>query len=140
MDRDWILLSQVHPAKLGVDISASIVSLGLIWHDRTRTGLLIHYAAPVIASLALTRANLEWLREKRLGRYVLTHMPASMQALRLAGDTLTVIGARKRRPALIAVGLALVVAGWSHGLVNANRDHADRSTSAGASRVARNAG
>jgi hypothetical protein len=39
-----------------------------------------------------------------------------MVAIRLAGDTVTVIGAWQRRPVYLALGV-LEVIGWSHGLL-----------------------
>jgi hypothetical protein len=44
-------------------------------------------------------------------------MPPAAQTIRLAGDALTIRGAGRHSPGLIAAGLAVVVAGWSHGLL-----------------------
>jgi hypothetical protein len=44
-----------------------------------------------------------------------------MQAVRLAGDVVVTIGARRWQPGLMAVGLMIVIAGWSHGLVGWRR-------------------
>jgi len=66
----------------------------------------------------LATADLHRLATTHAGRYVQQHMPPTAQALRLAGDALTVRGARRHRPALIAAGLAVVVLGWSHSLLH----------------------
>jgi hypothetical protein len=44
-------------------------------------------------------------------------MPPAAQAVRLAGDAVTIVGAWQRNGFLIAAGAVIVVAGWSHGLV-----------------------
>jgi hypothetical protein len=44
-------------------------------------------------------------------------MPLTAQLIRLAGDVLMTWAAWRRRPALLAAGLAVVAAGWSHGLL-----------------------
>jgi hypothetical protein len=116
-NRDRILLSQIHTAKLATDISASVASIPLLWAGRRRVGLAVHYLPPIVASTAVLRADLVKLCDTRRGGYVLNHMPPIAQTLRLAGDTLMVIGASKRNAALIAAGFAVVLAGWSHGLL-----------------------
>lgn len=112
-----ILVHQVHPAKLATDIVASVISLAMLWRHQLIAGLAVHYVAPVIGSLAVFRfADVDRMAETSAGGYVLRNMPPVMVALRLAGDTLTVFGAWRRRPAEVAVGLLLVALGWSRGL------------------------
>ena len=116
--RDALLVSQVHPAKLAVDVGASLVSIGLLWRGHRRTGMIIHYGLPVVGSaVVLAAADLDRLATTPAGRYALEHMPPSAQAVRLAGDAITVWGARRRSRALVALGLGVVVAGWCHGLL-----------------------
>jgi hypothetical protein len=116
--RQRLLVHQVHPVKLGADISASVLSLVLIWRGHRRTGMAVHLALPVLGSaLVLATADLSRLATTPAGRYVQQHMPPTAQAIRLAGDALTVRGAGRHLPGLIAAGLAVVVAGWCHGLL-----------------------
>jgi hypothetical protein len=117
-----LLVHQVHPVKLGADITASALSLMLVWRGHRRSGMVVHFALPVLGStLVLATADLPRLATTPAGRYVQHHMPPAAQAVRLAGDALTVAGARRHRGGLIAAGLAVVVAGWSHGLLPARR-------------------
>jgi hypothetical protein len=117
MNTESLLLHQVHWPKLAADGGASIISLTLIWSGRRNLGLLVHFLVPMIASAVLLRADTAHLRSTRRGRYVLAHMPAAAQAVRLAGDAVMTIGAWRRNGFLIAAGILIVVAGWSHGLV-----------------------
>lgn len=109
------LLHQVHPAKIGADVTASIVSNILLWRERPVTAVAVRYVLPIAGSAAvLAMADLDALARTRRGRYVLAHMPPSAQAARLAGDALMGFGAYRRSPALFAAGAAVVVLGWSH--------------------------
>ena len=91
-----VLVHQVHPAKLAVDIGTSVVSNALLWRRSLVAGLFVRYASPVVGSVLVLRfADLERLSRSRAGQYVLQHMPPAMVALRLAGDTLMAVGAWK---------------------------------------------
>lgn len=118
MDADRVALHQVHPAKLGADITASVVSNFLLWRHDLRSGLAVRVALPMLGSaLVLGFANLEPLRDKPQGAYVLANMPPSAMAVRLAGDVVMAAGSWRRSPRMILVGIIVIVAGWSHGLV-----------------------
>jgi hypothetical protein len=113
-----LLVHQVHPIKLSADITASLLSLILLWQGRRRTAMAVHFALPALGSaVVLTTADLPRLAASPAGRYVQHHMPPVAQALRLVGDAVTVAGARQRRFGVIVAGLAIVVVGWSHGLL-----------------------
>lgn len=117
MDKDELVLHQVHWAKLAADGTASIVSLALIWTGYRIMGLIVHFVTPAIASAVLLRADTSPLRSTRRGRYVLKHMPPVAQAVRLVGDAVMTIGAWRRSGFQIALGALIVIAGWSHGLI-----------------------
>ena len=113
------LLHQVHPAKIGADLSASIISNVLLWRARPVTAVAVRYVLPIAGSAAvLAMADLDALARTRRGRYVLAHMPPTAQAARLAGDALMGLGAYRRNPALFVTGAAVVALGWSHGLLS----------------------
>lgn len=110
------LLHQVHPAKIGADVTASIISNVLLWQEKPVTGVAVRCVLPIASSAAvLGLADLDALARTRRGRYVLAHMPPAAQAVRLAGDALMGLGAYRRSPALFVAGAAVVVLGWSHG-------------------------
>ena len=97
---------QIHPAKLATDLTAELVSVALIWQRRYVLGLVAHLVPPIVASAVLTRrtADLERLRDTRAGRHVRSEMTPPIVALRVIGDVLTVVGAWRHRPAVIAEG------------------------------------
>ena len=114
---DKVLVHQVHPAKVGADVTAALVSNVLLWRGG-RPGIAIAARlVPAVAGSAavLSLADLDALARTRRGRYVLAHMPPSAQAVRLAGDAVMGFGARRHSVPLLLAGAAVVVAGWSHG-------------------------
>ncbi len=114
--RERVLVHQVHPAKLAVDIGTSLVSNVLLWRHQIVAGLVVRYLFPVLASVLVLRfADLESLASSPAGRYVVKHMPPQAMAVRLAGDTLMAAGAWKNRPQWLVVGAVLIALGWLHG-------------------------
>jgi hypothetical protein len=112
---DKILVHQVHPVKIGADVTSSAVSNVLLWRARPKTALAVRVLLPVAGSLAvLGLADLDTLAATRRGQYVLRHMPPSAQAVRLAGDAVMALGARRHRISLLAGGAAIIAAGWAH--------------------------
>jgi hypothetical protein len=110
-----VLVHQVHPAKIGTDVTASVISNVLLWNGRARAAVAVRVLLPVAGSLAvLALADLDALAATRRGRYVLAHMPPSAQAVRLAGDALMGVGAHRRSVPLLVAGAAVIAAGWSH--------------------------
>jgi hypothetical protein len=118
MDREAVLLHQVHPAKLAADLTASILSNALLWQHRLVPGLLVRYLLPVAGSaIVLSVVDVSAIRQWSAGRYVLAHMTPAAQAVRLAGDTIMAVGAWRRSPLLLLAGALVVAAGWSRGIV-----------------------
>jgi hypothetical protein len=110
-----VLVHQVHPAKIGADVTASLVSNVLLWQARPKAAITVRVLLPLAGSAAVLRfADLDALARTGRGRYVLAHMPPSAQAVRLAGDALMGLGAYRHRGAVIIAGAAVVVTGWSH--------------------------
>jgi hypothetical protein len=111
------LIHQVQPAKIGADVTASVISNALLWNARPKAAVAIRCILPAVGSAAvLGLADLDALSRTRRGRYVLVHMPPSAQAVRLIGDALMGAGACRRSSALMLAGAAVVAIGWSHAL------------------------
>src|SRR5260370_22641491 len=99
VDRDAVLVHQVHPVKLAFDIAASLVSNALLWQHRLAAGLASRYLLPIAGSvLVLSFGDLDRLRNTKRGPYVLHHMPTATPALPLAGPTLSPADLRCRPP------------------------------------------
>jgi hypothetical protein len=112
---DKAVVHQVHPAKVGADVTASVISNALLWKGRPKAAITVRALLPAAGSLAvLSLADLDRLATTRPGRYVLAHMPPSAQAVRLAGDALMGLGAHRRSAALLIAGALVIAAGWSH--------------------------
>jgi hypothetical protein len=112
---ETVLVRQVHPVKIGADITASAVSDVLLWTHKPRTAATVRVLLPAAGSAAvLGLADLGALAKTRRGQYVTGHMPPSAQAVRLAGDAVTGSGAYRHSRALLLPGAALAAAGWSH--------------------------
>jgi hypothetical protein len=76
-------------------------------------------ALPIAGSaIVLSAADVERLRGTVVGRYVLANMSAAAMAVRLAGDIVMALGSWYRRPRWLALGLLIVAAGWSEGLLH----------------------
>ena len=92
-----VLVHHIHPAKIGADITASVVSDVLLWKHKPRIAVAVRVLLPAAGSAAvLGLADLGALARTRPGQYVLDHMPPSAQAVRLAGDA--VMGSRGLPP------------------------------------------
>jgi hypothetical protein len=80
-----ILVHQVHPAKLAVDIGTSLVSDWLLWRHCLAAGLAVRYLPPgVVSGLVLRFTDFDGLARSPAGRYVRRHMPSRAVAIRLA--------------------------------------------------------
>ena len=114
--RDRQLYHQIHPLKFLADGTAELISLPLFWRHHLGRGLVAHFVPPILASFALIRwANLEPYQRSPFGRYVARWMSPRMQALRLIGDLVMVVGAWRRQWMVILAGALLVLFGWLRG-------------------------
>ena len=112
---DKVLVHQVHPVKIGADVTASTVSNVLLWRGQPKAAVAVRILLSVAGSAAvISMADLGALAKTRRGQYVLEHMPPSAQAVRLAGDALMGLGAHRRSRALCLAGAAVIAAGWLH--------------------------
>jgi len=118
-----IVYHQIHPLKLGTDVTAGVVSLFFFWQHRLWLALVLHFGPPIVASaLVISLSNLEQQRNSAFGRYVKGMMTRAIEALRLVGDIAVVFGAWFHSSIVITSGLAVIVAAWLSGLVLKDRD------------------
>jgi hypothetical protein len=113
-----ILFHQVHPLKLATDIGASIVSLYFLWQHQLLIGLLTHFIPPPVGSVAVIAfAEIEPYKHSSLGAYLARYMTPATQATRLAGDLIMVVAAWYHSPGGLILGLAIIIAAWTYGLL-----------------------
>ncbi len=90
----------------------------LFWLHNLVPALLLHILPSVVVSYLIIRlANLEKYAQSELGHYLAKYMTTRMQLLRLLGDIVTVLGAWFQMFWVIAVGLIVVMIGWTRGLI-----------------------
>jgi hypothetical protein len=90
--RERYLVHQIHPAKLATDIGVSAVSTMLFWQHRLVPGLVVFAIPAPVASALVLRRDLAAYRDSAAGRYVLAHMPRSMQAVRSVSAVVLAVG------------------------------------------------
>lgn len=116
--REKQLYHQIHPLKLGTDISASIVSTYFFWVHGIWPGILFMFLPPIIVSfIMINTLDFAWIKDSPAGRYLRRSMTPGMEALRLLGTVPMVVGAWYQQPWLIVLGLVMILFGWLRGLI-----------------------
>jgi hypothetical protein len=116
--REKQLYHQVHPLKLGTDITASVVSTYYFWVHAFWPALAWMFLPPIIVStVMLLTMDFTWIKESAVGRYLSWEMTPAMEALRLSGTIPMAVGAWYHQPWAIALGVLIVLFGWLRGLI-----------------------
>jgi hypothetical protein len=112
------LYHQIRPLKLLTDISAEVVSLYLFWKRKLMAGLVVLLVPPIIASTPIVKwGDLEAYRQSAFGRYFRVYITPVVVVVRLLGTVITHLGAWYRQPALIPLGLTIVLLTWLRGIL-----------------------
>lgn len=112
------LYHQVHPLKLGTDILSAGVSSYFLWRHNLAVALPVMFLPALAASaIVMNVADLTWIRDSAVGRYLKWSMTRPVEALRLAGMLPLSLGAWFHQPPLMALGLGIVLFGWLRGLI-----------------------
>ena len=118
ISKDAYLYHQVDPLKLLADWSAGFGALLPLWRHRLLVALLIMLVVPPIASFCVIRfADLEPYKRSALGQYVAIYMTRAMEAVRLAGMAVMVLGAWYHSGWVIALGFLIILFAWFRGKV-----------------------
>jgi hypothetical protein len=116
--KEKALYNQIHPLKLSTDILAAVISLYLFWVHQAVPAVVLHFAPPLIVTWLLIRyADLEPLKDSAFGRYVAANMTRTIEAVRLFGDLVMILGAWMNDVKLIALGLLVIIGAWCNGLL-----------------------
>jgi hypothetical protein len=112
------LYHQIHPIKLTTDISTSLVSLYFFWTNDLVIGLLIGILPSILVSVALIQvADLNRLKNSRLGGYIANYMTSRMQGLRLVGQVVIWVGAWYHVVFVVIAGFLAILVGWTRGKI-----------------------
>ena len=112
------LYHQIHPLKLATDIIGTFPSLYLLWQHELLWGLLVTFIPSIIASYLLIRyANLEPYKQSAFGQYIRRYMSHTIEAVRLLGLGVMMVGAWYHLGWLIALGLVIILVGWLRGIL-----------------------
>ena len=111
------LYHQIHPLKLGVDISTGCYTTWLAWqHNWFWFLLLLVIPSLIISYLLIQFANLEPLKNSKFGKYLKIHMTTRIEAIRLSGQIIMWIAAWYHVIFMIIFGFLLIICGWCNGL------------------------
>ena len=112
------LYHQIHPLKLGTDITAQVVATYFFWMHQLVIGLMVMLIPPIVVSALLVNVlDFTKIKQSAVGRYLKRSMPHGMEALRLLGTVPMVLGAWYHMPWLIGLGLVMTLFGWLRGLI-----------------------
>ena len=112
------LYHQIHPLKLGTDITAQVVATYFFWVHQLILGLMVMLIPPIVISLLLVNVlDLTKIKDSAVGRYLKRSMTRTMETIRLLGTVPMVLGAWYHLPWLIVLGLVMILFGWLRGLI-----------------------
>ncbi|HEY4785576.1 MAG TPA: hypothetical protein VIH57_05985 [Bacteroidales bacterium] len=112
------LYHQIHPLKLFTDISSGFFTTYLLWMHHITWFLILFFLPSLAVSILLIKfANLDPLKESRLGRYLEKYMTPAIEAIRLCGQVIMWIAGWYQLIFLIVIGFIIIAGGWCNGLL-----------------------
>jgi len=114
--KEKMLYHQIHPLKLLVDISTSLLTSFFAWHHNV-TWFLILFLIPsvIITVLLITYADLDRLKNSDFGRYIRVYMTRGIEAIRFGGQIIIWVAAWFHSPIFILIGALIIIGGWLNG-------------------------
>jgi hypothetical protein len=117
-----LLYNQIHPLKLFTDFSTSAISSYFLWQHLLVPALLVGFLPSIAITLALVLfADLEPYKASRFGHSVGMHMTRAITLQRITGQLIMWLAAYQHAPALIALGLCVVLLAWASVLTHRAR-------------------
>ena len=109
---------EIHPAKLAVDVSTTLLSICFYWVQDFILGTVIGYLPSVIATVVIIKwVNLERIKQSPFGRYIDKYMTNTMRLIRFAGLIVATIAAWYNMWWLVLVGLLAILLAWLRGKI-----------------------
>jgi hypothetical protein len=114
--KEKLLYHQIHPLKIGVDVTTSLITTYFAWHHNVVWFLILFIIPSIIITILLIRyADIERLKDSAFGKYVGQHMTKAIEAIRFAGQIVMWSAAWFHLPLLIVVGFFIIIGGWLNG-------------------------
>lgn len=113
-----MLYLQIHPVKRATNFLITIPAVYFFWIHEFILGVVVLLPAAAATALVLAFADLEKVRDSRLGRYVKKYMTRSMQAARGIGALLLFAGAWFQNPEVMLLAIVIVIIAWSRGILS----------------------
>ncbi len=114
--KEKMLYHQIHPLKLFVDISTSLLTTYFAWQHNVVWFLMLFLIPSVIITILLIKyADIERLKNSDFGRYIGIYITRTIEAVRFGGQIIMWIAAWFHLPILIAVGVLVIIGGWLNG-------------------------
>lgn len=111
------LYQQIHPARLIVDWTSGLYACYLFWHQEIITGIAVAFLPSLFVSLFVIRmANLEKLKNSRLGKYFQRTYNKTVDLLRFAGFVVMAGGSWYQFFPGIGIGLGIIILTWTYGI------------------------
>jgi hypothetical protein len=115
--KERLLYHQIHPLKIATDATAGALALPLFWGHHLTAGALVVLVPPVCVSvIVVAGADLSRQKHSALGRYMRRYQTPGVQLLRFAAYGVMLAGAWGHSPLVLAVGLAVLLWCWLHGI------------------------
>lgn len=109
---------EIHPVKLAVDVSTTLLSIYFYWVQDFILGTIIGYLPSVIVTVVMIKwVNLEKIKQSPSGRYIDKYMTNTMRLIRFAGLIVSTIAAWYNTWWLVLVGLLVILFVWLHGKI-----------------------
>jgi hypothetical protein len=112
------LYHQIHPLKLGTDISAAVASYHYLWMHQVGPAIAVAFLPPIIVSAAmfLWTPDLERLKQSPFGHYIRRSMTPAIEFWRLLTLIPMAYGAWVHDHRYAVLGTILLLLAWSNGL------------------------
>lgn len=108
-----MLYHQIHPAKLTVDISTSLLTTYFLWVGNLTLFYILFLAPSVVATFLLIKfVDLEPFKKSRFGKKLAYSMDGLRTALRAAGQVVAWVTAWHHSGLGVIAGFSLIIAVW----------------------------
>ena len=118
---------QIHPLKLSVDIGCTLLALFFVWEHEWLKGIITAFIPSMLISMYVIKyADLEPLKQSRLGKYTHGYMTKQIEYVRTAGLVIAGGGAWMNDVSILGLGLIVILATWLAGFFMSTKNRTER--------------